>query len=42
MIVETLIICVTVYLLCAPIAYAKAREIREKAQKLENENDDVV
>ncbi len=39
MIVETLIVCVTVFVLVAPIAYAKASEIRERAHKLEAEND---
>ena len=39
MIVETIVICVTVYALMAPIAYAKANEIRERALKLELEND---
>jgi hypothetical protein len=39
MIIETLIVCVTVFILTAPMAYAKAFEIRERAHKLEAEND---
>jgi hypothetical protein len=39
MIIETLIVCVTVFVLTAPMAYAKAFEIRERAHRLEADND---
>lgn len=39
MIVETFLVCATVFFMCAPMAYAKAHEIRERAHKLEAEND---
>jgi hypothetical protein len=39
MIIEVFLICITVFLLCAPMAYAKAHEIRERAHRLESEND---
>lgn len=39
MVVELLVICVTVFLLLAPWAYAKAAHEREKAHRLEIEND---
>lgn len=39
MIIEVFLICMTVFLLCAPLAYAKAHEIRERAHRLEAEND---
>ncbi len=39
MVTELLIICVTIFLLLAPWAYAKAATEREKAQKLSIEND---
>jgi hypothetical protein len=39
MIIEVFLICITVFLLCAPLAYAKAHEIRERAHRLEAEND---
>jgi hypothetical protein len=38
-IIEVFFICITVFLLCAPLAYAKAHEIRERAHRLEAEND---
>jgi len=41
MIVETLIICATVYALASPICYAKAHEIRERAHKLELQNEEI-
>ena len=40
MIIEVFLICLTVFLLCAPMAYAKAHEIRERAHRLEIENDE--
>jgi hypothetical protein len=41
MIAEVLIICITVYLIVAPIAYAKSREIRKRTQRIESRNADV-
>jgi hypothetical protein len=39
MIIEIFIICVTLYALFSPITYAKAKEIRERANKMEMETD---
>jgi hypothetical protein len=41
MISETLIVCILIYALFSPIAYAKADEIRENTRKLEIENDNA-
>jgi hypothetical protein len=38
MVLETLIICVTIFILFLPLVSAKAEEIRERARKLELEN----
>lgn len=38
MVVETLIVCITLYILLAPIVYAKASEIRERTVRLEIDN----
>lgn len=39
MIIEIFIICVTIYALFSPLTYAKAKEIRERANKMEMETD---
>ena len=39
MIIEIFIICVTLYALFSPMTYAKAKEIRERANKMEMETD---
>jgi hypothetical protein len=39
MIIEIFIICVTLYALFSPLTYAKAKEIRERANKMEMETE---
>jgi hypothetical protein len=41
MIIETLLVCLTVYFLLSPIVFAKVDEIQERVHRLELENNNL-